>query len=74
MEEKKYVIKNVSLTYLTEWLNKTYCIKKSGEAFTVSDAQGYVRRGYLPTYLGGHFIEVDSSLVQGVRSYSIVEN
>jgi hypothetical protein len=74
MEEKDYIVRNVSLTRLVDWLNKTYLIKKSGEEFTISDAQGYVKRGFLPNYLGGHTIEVDSSIVQGVKSYSIIEN
>ena len=69
-----YLVENVSLTTLVEWLNKEYVIKKSGEPFTTSDVQGYINRGYLPRYLGGHTIKVDSSLVKGVNSYSIIPN
>lgn len=73
-EEKKYLVKDVNLIALTEWCNETFQTKKSGEEFSVSDVQGYVRRGYLPAYLGGQIIETCSTKVRGVKSYSVVEN
>ncbi len=41
-----------NLTSLTEYLNNTYTNKKSGKKFKREDVQGYIRRGYLPKYLG----------------------
>lgn len=41
-----------NLTTLTKYLNETYKKKKSGVEFRVADVQNYVRRGYLPRYLG----------------------
>lgn len=40
-----------NLTTLTEFLNKNFK-KKTGGEFRVSDVQAYIRRGYLPRYLG----------------------
>ncbi len=47
MEEKLF-----NLTTLTEFLNETYLNKKTGKKFTTTDTQQYIRRGYLPKYLG----------------------
>ena len=41
-----------NLTSLTEYLNNTYTKKKSGKEFKREDVQAYIRRGYLPKYLG----------------------
>ena len=47
MEEKIY-----NLTTLTEHLNEVFGEKKSGEPFQRNDVQAYIRRGFLPKYLG----------------------
>lgn len=72
--EKKYLVKDVNLVQLTEWLNSFYGVKKSGEEFTVSDCQGYTKRKLVPAYLGGHEIEISLDRVRGVRSYSVIDN
>lgn len=41
-----------NLTTLTEFLNETYKSKKTGKPFTTTDTQQYIRRGYIPKYLG----------------------
>ena len=51
MVEKIY-----NLTTLTEYLNETFKNKKSGEPFKRNDVQAYIRRGYLPRYLGAQRI------------------
>lgn len=72
--EVKYLIKDVNLVQLTEWLNTFFSRKKSGEEFSVSDTQGYIRRGHLPAYLGGHSIKIDLTRVKGVRCYSVIDS
>lgn len=72
--EKKYLVENLNLVSLVEWFNQYYAVKKSGEEFTVSDIQGYVKRKQVPAYLGGHEIEISSDRIKGIRSYSIVDN
>lgn len=59
----------VTLTVLTKHLNTTKA-KKSGEPFTTSDVQGYIRRGRLPNYLGGQTITL-STEIEGVKLYNI---
>lgn len=49
------VLQNVNQTYLVAWLNENKK-KKSGGNFTAQDVQGYIRRGQLPSYLGGNRI------------------
>lgn len=61
--------KLVTLTTLKHYLNLSKR-KKSGEAFTNSDVQSYIRRGHLPRYLGGNSIE-PSEEVEGVKLYFI---
>lgn len=48
---------NLSLTGILKWLEETYKVKKTGEPFSLQDAQGYLRRGYIPKYLGSVLIE-----------------
>jgi len=73
-DEKQYLVKDLNLISLVEWFNQYYAVKKSGEEFTVSDVQGYVKRKRVPFYLGGEEIEINSEKVKGVRSYSIIKN
>ena len=48
--------KHFSLQSLLEKLNQN-CSKKSGAKFTAQDLQGYISRGGLPSYLGGHSLK-----------------
>lgn len=41
-----------TLTTLADYLNNTYGSKRTGKKFTQGDVQSYIRRGYLPKYLG----------------------
>lgn len=65
VEEKVF-----NLTTLTDFLNREY-LKKTGGPFKVSDVQAYIRRGYLPRYLG----DIDIVLVPGfpARIYKLVK-
>lgn len=51
------LIKRLTLTAITSWLNENFS-KKNNKDFTISDVQGYIRRGRLPGYLGGNKIEL----------------
>lgn len=52
-----YILKNVHLTQLTNWLNENKK-KASGKKFTTSDVQQYIfKMQKLPEYLGGNKIE-----------------
>lgn len=62
-------LNNITLTSLVRHLNQSKR-KKSGKKFTIGDAQGYVRRGHLPKYLGGGEID-GSDLADGVKLYNV---
>lgn len=47
----------LTLTAITSWLNENF-EKKNNTKFSISDVQGYIRRGKLPNYLGGNKIEL----------------
>jgi len=75
MENKKQTIqegKDFTLTQLTNFLNEKFGKKKSGVPFTVSDVQGYIRRGYLPPYLGGNEIMPLDLRFAGVKVYRLL--
>ena len=61
--------KNTTLTGLVKFLN-TSMKKKSGKKFTIGDAQGYIKRGHLPLYLGGNEIR-ESKAVEGLKLYNL---
>lgn len=79
MEEIKVdVISKFTLTTLTEYLNRHF--KKKGykegeENFTLSDVQGYIKRGVLPSYLKpGYQIQIVKFLdVPGAKLYKLKE-
>ena len=72
MSSEEYLIEDINLVSLQKWLNDYYKIKKTGEPFSISDVQGYVVRGKLPSYLGGHVIQISTNRVKGTKSYSIL--
>lgn len=51
------LVRKLTLTAITDWLNENFS-KKNNKDFTISDVQGYIRRGRLPGYLGGNKIEL----------------
>lgn len=53
-------------------MNETFLHKESGSKFTVQDLQNYVRRGYIPKYLGGNMI-VPGDKMRDVKLYSILK-
>ena len=53
---RKYLFKNVTLSSLRDWLNKTVK-RESGGEFTMSHVQGYVKRRKIPEKFGGALIE-----------------
>jgi len=64
-----HIKSNVTLTVLTKHLN-AITKKKSGEPFSTSDVQGYIRRGRFPNYLGGQTI-ILSTEIEGVKLYNV---
>jgi hypothetical protein len=67
-----YIKSNATLTVLTKFLNEV-TVKKTGEKFTTTDVQGYVRRGRLPKYLGGQNIVLADNKIEGIKLYNILE-
>lgn len=49
--------KSYTLTGLLEFCKENFGEKQGGKPFTISDIQGYVRRGSFPQYLGGYVIK-----------------
>ena len=73
MKNKDIVLENVSMSGIVKWLTDNHKHKKTGTQFTISDVQGYMRRGNLPPYLGGHkIILVKNEYSKGL--YNIVKN
>lgn len=48
---------NLTMTGILQWLTEKHKVKKSGEPFSLSDIQGYIKREQIPSYLGGYKIE-----------------
>ena len=72
-EVKEFLVKSKSLTGLVKWMNENEDFNKSSNTpFTVSDIQSYVKRGYLPEYLGKNTIERNEK-IQDTRLYNIVK-
>lgn len=67
----KYIVETnkVTLTTLTHYLN-AHMQKKTGVPFTVSDVQGYIKRGRLPLYLG-HYKIILLNEIKGVKLYTV---
>lgn len=63
------LVKRLTLTAITDWLNENFS-KKNNKDFTVSDVQGYIRRGRLPGYLGGNKIELVKE-INCVKLYNV---
>lgn len=63
------MVTNLSLTKLRDYLNENL-IKKSGTKFTISDVQGYIRRGHLPKYLGNQDILLNNKF-KGIKIYNV---
>lgn len=68
----KYLVKELTLTQFTSWLNDRFKKKKSGQPFTINDAKGYTVRKHLPRYLGFNRIE-KSKRIKGVNLYNVRE-
>jgi len=68
----KIIQENLSMTGILKWLEENHKTKKSGKAFSVQDVQGYIARGNIPTYLGGHTIVKIENKYN--KLYKLVEN
>ena len=79
MQEFKIdVITKFTLTTLTAWLNDNVVKKdpKPGkEKFSISDVQGYIKRGCLPSYVKkGYVIRIEKFMdVPGAKLYKLKE-
>lgn len=69
---KKYILEEVTMTRMVEFLNKNYKQKRSLKPFNTTDAQGYIKRGALPSYMGGNRIEL-SKKDTGTKLYNILK-
>lgn len=74
MTEKKEKTVSYTLTGLRDFLNKGFKGRKvNGKDFTVSDVQAYIKRGYLPRYLGSiDIVPFKLETVQGVKLYRLI--
>lgn len=77
-EFKVDAITKFTLTTLTAWLNDNVVKKdpKPGkEKFSISDVQGYIKRGYLPSYVKkGYAIRIEKFMdVPGAKLYKLKE-
>ena len=76
MESKREVLaKKLNLTMISIWANdrKNIAPKSNGSKYTIGDIQGYIRRGYFPSYLGNITIEKEKS-IEAVNLYNIIKH
>lgn len=79
MEELKIdAVSKFTLTTLTEWLNghcKKKGYKEGEENFSISDVQGYIKRGCLPSYVKkGYQVQIVKFMdIPGARLYKLRE-
>lgn len=71
-EKKEFLVKGRTLTGLVNWLNEGMYVKQTGGKFTVGDVQSYIKRGYIPEYLGKNRIEHDVKLTD-VKLYNVLK-
>ena len=77
MENKEYILQGVTLSTLKDWLTENFrkredCIVTE---FKLGDVIAYVRRGYLPRYVGGNKIETTTLETDDrVKLYNIVKD
>jgi len=71
MSMSKYILEKVTMTGILTWLNANY-VKKNNRSFTLSDVEGYCRRGYFHSYIGERrlLITRDKSLAH-LKVYNI---
>lgn len=69
----KCILKRANLTGITNFLNKNFCKKKEDKQFSPRDVLGYIKRGYLPTYLGNYAIKEIEEENCSVKLYNIEE-
>ena len=67
-----YLVKNLNLTQLTKYLADNFK-KESTLNISISDVQGYVRRGHLPEYMGLNTIEKVEDF-PGIMLYNLKKN
>jgi len=70
--KNEIVVSQKTLTGIKVWLNETFKQKKTGKEFLLNDVQNYIKRGYLPKYLGNFNVVPDNS-VEGVKLYKILK-
>lgn len=70
-EEKEFLTEKQSMKSLVTWMNENY-VKQTGKQFTVGDIQFYIKRGYIPEYLGKNTIERDSSIKEA-KLYNVIK-
>ena len=67
-----YLVENVNLTGLTNWLNENEDFKKQNDkSFTTNDVFTYIRLGHLPYYMGGNKVEDSEVKITGFKLYNL---
>jgi hypothetical protein len=69
--EEKYLVKDVNLSGLTEWMNENFT-KADGSLFSRRDIQSYANRKHLPMYLGGYMIECPPRKHCTIKLYNVL--
>jgi len=69
----EYLVKNVTLTSLTKFLNESKdFVKSTKKSFTTNDVNQYINLRHLPYYMGGNIIEESEDLkVDGLKLYNL---
>lgn len=71
--KEELIVNNCNLTGLTHFLNENFK-KKNGKNFSARDVLSYIRRGYLPTYLGNYKIQTIVAKNCSVKLYKVIKN
>ena len=67
----EYLVENLTLTKLTDYLNENGFKKLSGKAFTTNDTRQYILLSHIPHYMGGNKIDEGDMKISGVNLYSL---
>lgn len=71
-KKQEFEVENLTLTSLCVWLTENKK-KKTNTPFTPQDTQLYIKRGYLPKYMGGNIIDRVKG-INSVKLYNICKN
>ena len=73
MEENKYLVRDINAQGLVYWLNENFR-KDNGKKFNRNDVTAYLKRGYIPKYLGGNEIVTTPKKHCTIKLYNVLAN